>query len=101
MKRTLMLSCAALAAMTLLAAPILAKAPVRHAAAASTSADRTCDPSRCSGHCPAHPGAKTAAASAQTVKAQSEGCPISDPSLCPPECPLRASSSAVTQATIL
>jgi hypothetical protein len=101
MKRTMMLSFAALAAMTLLAAPILAKAPVRHAASASITPGQTCDPSHCSGHCPSHPGAKAAGAPVATAKAGSESCPISDPSQCPADCPFREGSADATPGTIL
>ena len=100
MKRTMMLSFAALAAMTLAAAPILAKAPARHAASASTHAGQTCDPSHCSGSCPGHPGAKAAVGTAATAKGQGETCPISDPSLCPPGCPFSSGSAVGTEATI-
>jgi len=94
-----MLSFAALAAMTLAAAPILAKAPARRAASAATTvAERTCDPSHCSGQCPGHPRAKTANASA--ITAQSASCPISDPSLCPADCPFREGSVDVTPGTV-
>jgi len=99
MKRTMMLSFAALAAMTLAAAPILAKAPARHAAATSTPAGQTCDPSHCSGSCP-RSGAKAAVGSVAKAKGQSETCPISDPSLCPPGCPFSSGGAVGTEATI-
>jgi hypothetical protein len=100
MKRTLMLTFAALAAMTLAAAPLVAKARVGHTASAALPAGETCDPSHCTGSCPRPAGAKAAVASVATATAKSGGCPISDPSLCPSDCPFQEGSAVGAQATI-
>ena len=99
MKRTMMLSFAALAALTLAAAPLVAKARVGHAASAALPAGATCDPSHCTGSCPRRAGA-TAAVGATASKGDQVGaCQVSDPSQCPPGCPRHAGDAVAARVT--
>jgi hypothetical protein len=99
MKRIWMFSLAAVATVTLAAAPILAKAPVRHAASAALPAGQTCDPRHCSGACPGQAGADAAVSSSAAAVGQAETCPVSDPTRCPAGCPRHASSAVAARVT--